>query len=528
MDTVESTVFCERGIYGFRESKYEELLIEIYKRYPVELANGEIKQLTVPAFLLAEDSDEPTGPNEEFILPICKEYITEPEPKVGMIYLLQRHKIEGRVFSAWKNCGSKKANNNGPQSLKIRYFQHKSPDFASVRKRVITLTADAEESWKLVHIIHKAPKESAKRRRLNQEDAPYVPNSPLRINNTSSNGLLSLASYLQNNQDELMEIPNERQSHLAISNVAPNRGPAEGIVIKVSGKNFSSKAQVIWAGNQLQESKVVFRNEGELWIETPPGTPGATVEFVVQELEADQVFKSNQVSFTYELCDAATQNKMRLIDEKFSQIGSIVRNAGDVGDEGINQIERVIEEAYQLLSDIRSNPQPHGSCEIDQRIESLRLSIAKTLELSQPSRKANISNLINPTTTQEADALLALQSLSGDSSPARSGDSEDFECLACQLHFAKEELYKEHLLTPVHLKKVNGTEFVCQTCGVSCNSAATLDLHLSSKRHNKREYSNFACNTCSSTSRSLGDWQAHLNSRQHMTAVSVGGVPTVN
>jgi hypothetical protein len=102
--------------------------------------------------------------------------------------------------------------------------------------------------------------------------------------------LYSLAEYLHQNPEELMgesysSTPLISQldadppvSQLKISEIVPARGPADrSIVAKISGTNLSSRVQVVWEGQLLPESKVVFRGANELWIEVPSGKPGRLI-----------------------------------------------------------------------------------------------------------------------------------------------------------------------------------------------------------------------------------------------------------
>jgi len=592
--------YYDRRLYGFKEAKYEELLLAVYKA-TTQSGDLEPRSVLLPLKILLEEGEKLEASKEDakFELSVSKEYTNEPEPKVGLMYLLQKFKAEGRVFSSWKNCGSKKANSLSPSTLKIRYFQHKAPELSHIRKRVITLTADNDEYWKLVHIIHKTPKESSKKRK-------YVPidSEVLVYNNNPSpptGDLYSLASLLHRTE------PMDHQSPW-ITSLVPSHGPPDAkVVVKIVGGNFSKKVTIVWGGSFLQEG-VIVRNENEIWVEAPAGCSGTVVDVCIQEMNGEGVWRSNQHTYTYDISpqDEPLFKSMKLMEEKLFQLEQqmtmLNRNAGTTNNNNnseevenwlqmVSNFNKALEEARQLLKEMNERFHTRNPS-LEHRIESLRLSFNNHSNESSPRQRAKrqaLSSLYDSsfntpgrpvtrsvrTTEAEHHALLALQTLCGDSSSSEDGDSprsstclpnagsptaiyfycsecdvhcngesnwqehlksdkhqassqnpKEFFCETCAVQCISQPTFKLHMESKAHQKRLTGaSEFVCETCGVSCNNEKALEMHLASKVHSSRgteigTLGDFFCRSCATACSSRQQWEDHLNSKGHIRCIS--------
>lgn len=510
-------------LYGFKEAKYEELLNEVYKLYPngVDGANTEVRAVWAPLRLVVDDSDNRLvlNPSAKFEVPVYLEYGNEPEPKVGLVYLLQRHKPEGRVFSNWKNCGSKKVNSTIPSTLKVRYFQHKAPDLADVRKRVITLNNDNEEIWKLVHVIHKPPRDgSPKRRKLADFDFDQAP-TPM-PSTPQQHHLVQLAAALHQERD-----------NVCLSSLVPNHGPAEHrIVVKLEGLEFTRRVQVIWGGQALPEG-VIFRNDQELWLETPVGRAGLSVEVYVQEAVGESVMKSNSLLYTYDHLpqDEPLLKRMKAVEDKITQFEAIMTRFGpnaahadgtstNNNNNNSEEVEKfltqlgnldiVLDEARQLFRDI--NAHFNARYPVPANVSAMR----ESLDGRGMKRSADGDNKRRGQRTTEAEhhALMALAGLamdpttsplrqdsssSGTSSPAGSpAPSSEMQnnnvvidspyyCPGCDVNCTSASSWTAHI-NSAHskmIKKSGPNEYHCEACGITCPSQQTMDVHISTASH---------------------------------------------
>jgi len=497
-------------LYGFKESKYEELLHEVYKLYPngADAVAEDVQSVWAPLRLVVDDSDNRVvlNPSAKFEVPVYKEYGNEPEPKVGLVYLLQRHKPEGRVFSNWKNCGSKKVNSTIPSTLKVRYFQHKAPDLSDVRKRVITLNNDNEEAWKLVHVIHKPPRDGApKRRRLSdQEQAPYP--QPVKQN---PHHLAQLASALH---QEALAQPEKEQ--VSLSSLVPNHGPADHrIVVKVQGVEFTRRVQVVWGGVTLPDG-VIYRNGHELWLETPQGRAGLSVEVYVQEVNGEASCKSNSLLYTYDHLpqDEPLLKRMRAVEDKITLFetamsrfgpntahadGTSTNNNNNNSEEvekfltQLGNLDKVLVEARQLFRDINAH-------------FNARSPVTAKGSHSPSQGGRGVKRSKEARTTDEHHALMALAGLAMDptASPPRQGDSSPASseadspqmteqtvhyCSTCDIHCMSQASWHEHMTSGRHLsaavKKLGPNEFRCDACSFSSHSQQSIDMHIASASH---------------------------------------------
>jgi len=497
-------------LYGFKESKYEELLQEVYKLYPhgAEGPTDDVRAVWAPLRLVVDDSDNRLllNPRAKFEVPVYKEYINEPEPKVGLVYILQRHKPEGRVFSNWKNCGSKKVNSTIPSTLKVRYFQHKAPDLSDVRKRVITLNSDNEEMWKLVHVIHKPPRDGIpKRRKLSDsEQAPSPASAP-----ATQHHLVQLASALH---QQAMAQP---EKEVCLTSLVPNHGPADHrIVVKVQGDEFTRRVQVVWGGVALPEG-VIYRNGHELWLETPHGRAGLSIEVHVQEVVGETVVRSNSLLYTYDHLpeDEPLLKRMKAVEDKITQFeyamsrfgpnaahadGTSTNNNNNNSEEvekfltQLGNLDKVLEEARQLFRDINAhfNARHPASAAVAKRINQLRATVEGLPRASKRQR----------TTEDEHHALMALAGLAdptasptqqGDSSasdsPTHSGGETVYYCSTCDIHCNSQVLWNDHLTSGRHLsatvKKLGPNEYHCDSCNFTSHSQQSIDMHTASPDH---------------------------------------------
>lgn len=483
--------------FGFSERKYLDLLVEVYRQCPSYGPNDEPRTIAVPTRLVVDDEEQPAlaAVDGVFELPVCKEYVNEPESRVGTIYLLQRSRYEGRIFSTWKNCGSKKVSSSAPSSLKIRYFQHKAPDLTHIRKRVITLTADNDEWWKLVHIIHKSPKESvAKRRRLPGPahlPEPAMMSAGIPALHQPAGELVQLAALLHTEQ---------AQDCLALTSLVPNRCPPNArVVVKVIGTDFTPNVQVVWGGNVMRE-EVIFRSATELWVEAPEGKSGSAVSVHVQEqLGETDIITSNTVTFNFDFLpeDEPLLKRVRALEERVAQVARGLNvsppNATSQDMERwrtfVGSLDGLLDEAKALFKDISehfSNQAPPAALAC--RIENIRQSVS-ALDARGTKRSHSTMTSTRPSrTTDEHNALLALQTLCGDL-PITEGDATSN----------------------------TATHAACQP-GANCGSANPQD-HVSGS--SSPAPAAYTCQVCKATMQSREAWESHIACPEHVSSLAI-------